>query len=269
MALLEVACFQPAHVMIAHNAGADRIELCDDRNAGGVTPPGDWLGQVKTIVTTIPIFVMIRPRRGDFLYTEAEFERMKAAIDDFKAQADGFVFGVLTPDRQVDVTRTAELVQRAHPLPCTFHRAFDGTRDSLQALEDVIATGCSSILTSGGAASALAGLDTLNQLVRSSRGRITVMAGGGVRAENIAKLRAFTQAMVFHSSAFDVVAEKPSEVEIRRMKALLLVPISVSQPDQVPPSITVDAAEDDSNPLAKSAGFLGNDTLGEESSRPL
>ncbi|KAK3074387.1 hypothetical protein LTR53_003250 [Teratosphaeriaceae sp. CCFEE 6253] len=218
----QVCCFDPESAILAAEAGADRIELCDDREAGGTTPPLAWLRHVQRHVR-IPVFVMIRPRSGDFNYTTPEFDRMKHEITALKPQADGFVFGILHDDWRVNVAWTAELVKLAAPLPCTFHKAFDETPDLLEALEDVLAAGCSAILTSGGAHTALAGMETLGQLVRMSRRRITIMPGGGVRSGNVATLRAFSRANVFHSSAVPKGQTSPSSREIRELKAALRV----------------------------------------------
>ncbi|EMF13559.1 uncharacterized protein SEPMUDRAFT_84503, partial [Sphaerulina musiva SO2202] len=217
MPLLEIACFNPQSAAIAAAAGADRIELCENQAAGGTTPPKAWLRQIKAAAATaaagglekrekkIPIFVMIRPRGGDFYYSDAEFEEMKAQIDAFQKEEkiDGFVFGLLdkTHPQQIDISRTKELVQRAKPLPCTFHRAFDSTANPMQALEDVVAAGCSAILSSGGARDAGAGAAVLQQLVQASRGRITIIAGGGVRLSNIEGICATAGVHVCHSSA--------------------------------------------------------------------
>ncbi|WPG98678.1 Hypothetical protein R9X50_00147100 [Acrodontium crateriforme] len=220
MSFLEIACFSPDSAIIASNAGADRIELCDDSDAGGTTPPLQWLTQIKPHVQ-IPIFVMIRPRGGDFAYSDHEFHQMKSSIDVFKARADGFVFGILNGNRTVDVKRTAELVQRAHPLPCTFHRAFDDAVDPLEAYESVLSTGCKAILSSGGAPSAAQGTKVLCNLVNQAKKSINVIPGGGVRAENIALIKASTGASIFHSSAMRAGTSRPSTAEIQRMKDLI------------------------------------------------
>lgn len=261
MPLLEIACFNPQSAAIAAAAGADRIELCENQAAGGTTPPKAWLRQIKAAAAAataaaaaglekrekkIPIFVMIRPRGGDFYYSDAEFEEMKAQIDAFRSSSsssssssskeeeekeekeeetiDGFVFGLLdkTHPQQIDISRTKELVQRAKPLPCTFHRAFDSTANPMEALEDVVAAGCSAILSSGGARDAGAGAAVLQQLVQASRGRITIIAGGGVRLSNIEGICATAGVHVCHSSA--VVAargELADASEIREMKKVL------------------------------------------------
>jgi len=219
-ALLEIACFTPEHAVLAFEAGADRIELCDNREAGGTSPDLQSLVKVKQHVT-IPVFAMIRPRGGDFNYTTDEFNQMQAKIEEFKPYADGFVFGVLDFQRRIDASRTRQLVASAHPLPCTFHRAFDETSDLFVALEEVMKTGCSAILTSGGAPAANSGIEVLAQLVRMAQRKITIIPGGGLRAKNIMTVRGYTQALVFHSSAVLKGEEAPSTEEIRQLKSSL------------------------------------------------
>jgi copper homeostasis protein len=132
---------------------------------------------------------MIRPRGGDFLYSDAEFEQMKHdVVFARECGADGVVFGLLTADGDVDVARTRELVALAQPMECTFHRAFDVAREPLRALEDVIASGCKRILTSGQMATAIEGIDTLRALVAAADGRIEIMAGSGVNPGNAGQL---------------------------------------------------------------------------------
>ena len=217
MALLEICCFNADNAILAWKAGADRIEFCDDRDAGGTTPTLESLLGVKQQVT-IPVFVMIRPRGGDFCYSDLEFDRMKADADAFKLRVDGFVFGILDQNQRVDVQRTAELVRRAHPLPCTFHRAFDETRDQFEALEDVITSGCHAILSSGGASNAIAGAGVLAELFDRASGRIIVMPGGGVRSKSISEIQVLTKANIYHSSAIDNGCTEPEASEIRLMK---------------------------------------------------
>lgn len=224
--MLEAACFSCKSAIIAADNGAGRIELCDNQAAGGTTPPLTWLTQVKARVS-IPVFVMIRPRGGNFEYENAEFECMKAELESFKPRADGFVFGVLDPDRKIDVARTAELVRIAHPKPCTFHRAFDETLDPKAALEDVISSGCTSILSSGGKSTALEGVAALSELLREAQGRIIIIPGGGVRAANLACIQSVTGAAVMHSSCSPPTGSSmstdglPDVAEIREMVRLL------------------------------------------------
>ena len=218
--LLEIACFDAESAITAWKAGADRIELCHGREEGGTTPSLDAVERVKRHVT-IPVFVMIRPRGGNFVYSNGEFAQMKAHIDRFKSMADGFVFGLLDPKNAVDVRRTRELVARAKPLPCTFHRAFDEARDLAQALEAVVSTGCSAILSSGGKHSAHAGVTALADLIQQAAARIQIMPGGGVRAKNIRDLQEATGAQFFHSSGIPAGQAEVDAEEIARMKKIL------------------------------------------------
>ncbi|EME84377.1 uncharacterized protein MYCFIDRAFT_195441 [Pseudocercospora fijiensis CIRAD86] len=227
MALLEISCFSVESAILAARAGADRIELCNEQSEGGTTPPADWIAQVKAAVDT-PMFVMIRPRGGAFQVNDAEFETMKASIDAFKNQVAGFVFGILDLDDTVDIARTAELVQRAKPLPCTFHKAFDQTPNLLAALEDVVRTGISFVLTSGGAPNALAGVQPLRQLVTAARNRVTILTAGGVRLNNLAQIRQSSGAKAFHSSALDRGSLLPNVEDIRQMKRMLSVEVADS-----------------------------------------
>ena len=131
MDILEIACFSPEHALVAWKAGADRLELCDGREVGGTTPSLESVMIVKDHVT-IPVYVMIRPRGGDFEFSEEEFNQMASDIDLLRQHVDGYVVGILDQHHRVDTSRTAALVQRASPLPCTFHRAFDETQDQLR-----------------------------------------------------------------------------------------------------------------------------------------
>ena len=149
--LLEISVEHAEAASAAERAGAHRIELCGDLSVGGITPSVEMIRTVRTQVR-LPIFSMVRPRGGDFVYSAAEFELMKDDIATAKSlQMDGVVLGILKNDRRVDLDRTQQLVELAHPLPITFHRAFDECTDLLHSLEDVIATGAARILTSGGA----------------------------------------------------------------------------------------------------------------------
>lgn len=216
---LEIACFNTESALIAYNAGADRIELCEHYELGGTTPSLSTLAKVRRHVS-IPVFAMVRPRGGDFVYSESEFQQMEYDIKTFKEYADGFVFGVLTTERKIDVTRTAELVKTAHPLPCTFHRAFDETADLYGALEDVMSCGIRTVLTTGGMPNALQGTSTLAELLVRANGRIVVMPGGGVRSVNLQDLKR-TGATHFHTSALLRNEMLASAEEIHRLKQLL------------------------------------------------
>ncbi|RZJ66454.1 MAG: copper homeostasis protein CutC [Flavobacterium sp.] len=216
MAHLEIACFNVESMLIAQESGADRIEFCADYESGGITPDFESLSEIKPQIS-IPIFVMIRSRAGDFNYSDKEFETMKSDIKRFKEIADGFVFGILTSDGKIDVERNSELV-KSTTLPCTFHRAFDGILDSELALEDAIHCGFQNILTSGGIGNAIDNIKNLTELVREASGRITIMPGGGVRSSNIETLL-HTTATWFHSAAITGNSETADASEIQKMKS--------------------------------------------------
>lgn len=218
MAFLEIACFNTASALIANEAGVDRIEFCDGPDVGGITPDFETLSNVRDRIA-IPVFVMIRPRGGDFVYTDTEFQQMRGSIKKFKDIADGFVFGLLDDKKTIDVPRTTELVCLAQPLPSTFHRAFDKTDDLCNALEDVVRCGISTVLTSGGASSASEGCNTLAKLVAAAGGRIAIMPGGGVRSTNVEELMRSTQTSFYHSSALVDHEQVASSTEILRLKA--------------------------------------------------
>ena len=183
------ACVENAAEAIAAGAGgADRVELCARLDLDGLTPAITDVRAARRALR-IPIMTMLRPRAGDFVYDAAEFAAMLADIDRLReAGADGIVAGVLLSDGAVDAARLGALVARARPMPLTFHRAFDEAPDPSAALETLIAAGASAVLTAGGRGSAPAGAEALRTLVRQARGRIEVIAGGGVRAPNVAVL---------------------------------------------------------------------------------
>jgi copper homeostasis protein len=197
--LLEIAVESVEAAEAAQRAGADRIELCGALHLGGVTPAPALLSSAREHLH-IPIFVMIRPRGGDFVYSAVEFEEMKASIASAKtAGANGIVLGVLKSDAGVDIERTRGLVAAAQPVPVTFHRAFDETVDLSEALEDVIQTGATRILTSGGAGNALEGMEVIAKLLSAAAGRITIVPGAGITSENISRLALATRAREFHA----------------------------------------------------------------------
>ncbi len=167
----------------AEKGGAGRIELCSALAMAGVSPNTAMLEAIKQQVS-IPVFVMVRPREGDFTYSAIEFDIMKKEIEQAKRSgADGFVFGILNKDGSVNLSQTKELVDYCAPYPVTFHRAFDCTPDLDEALETVIESGCTRILTSGGKASIIEGIDNLKRLNEKANGRITIMPGGGIRPD--------------------------------------------------------------------------------------
>jgi len=221
MAQLEIACFNAPSAFIAQEYGADRIELCDGFEVGGITPSDALFDEVRNRVT-IPIYVMIRPRGGDFCYSDTEWEAMKSAILNFKQKnADGFVFGILHPDGTINTAQNKELVALAHPLPCTFHRAFDATTEGFLALEKLIDCGFTTVLTSGLSHNVTLGKDGLAQLVTQANSRIAIMPGGGLRSTNLAEIKQHTQAVFYHSSAITTAKELADAAEIQALKSQL------------------------------------------------
>jgi copper homeostasis protein len=186
--LVEVCAYSLESCINAAKAGAGRIELCSGLGEGGTTPGTGLLKVVKQYVP-IPVYAMIRPRGGDFVYDAYETETMYAEIEEVrKAGADGVVLGALNPDGSVDRELTSSLIKAARPLGVTFHRAFDLTPDPIQALEDIIAAGADRILTSGQHATVNLGIDALRKIVSAAGGRIEIMAGAGVSLSNVAIL---------------------------------------------------------------------------------
>ncbi|HMN09003.1 MAG TPA: copper homeostasis protein CutC [Gemmatimonadaceae bacterium] len=185
MAILVEACVDSVQgALAAEQAGAGRLELCANLVEGGTTPSGGMMRAVLRCVG-IPVFAMVRPRGGDFLYDAAEIEVMLRDIEFAKScDIHGIVSGALNPNGTIDEDGTSALIEAAHPLPFTFHRAFDVTRDLDESLDTLQALGVPRVLTSGGAASALEGAGMLARLVRRGGDRIVVMAGGGVRRDN-------------------------------------------------------------------------------------
>ncbi|MEO8295461.1 MAG: copper homeostasis protein CutC [Gemmatimonadota bacterium] len=174
--------------MAAEAGGARRLELCASLVEGGTSPSAGMIAQCRARVA-IPIYVMIRPRGGDFLYSELELEVMERDIHGAKLLgADGVVFGLLLQDGRVDIERTMRLIQAARPLDVTFHRAIDVCRDPIEALDALMTIGVDRVLTSGQAASALAGSRTIALMVEHARGRLIVLPGGGVNERNAARV---------------------------------------------------------------------------------
>lgn len=197
--LLEISVDTLDKAIAAERGGADRIELCAELSVGGLTPARELLRTVREKIG-IPIYSMIRPREGNFAYSQAEIAEMKRSITVAKeAGMNGVVLGLLREDRRVDVNRTRELVELARPLPVTFHRAFDKTPSPSEALEDVIRTGSARILTSGGAKSAPEGAAILAEVVRAARDRIILVPGAGINAANLTRVKQQTGAREFHS----------------------------------------------------------------------
>ena len=205
---LEVIGFTIESCMIAQAAGAHRIELCDNPSEGGTTPSYGFIKTARENLS-IELYPIIRPRGGDFLYSEIEFEVMKADIENCKnLGCDGVVIGILHADGTVDKKRCKQLVEIAHPMKVTFHRAFDRTNDPFKAMEDIISIGCERILTSGQKNLATDGEELLNKLVKQANNRIIIMPGSGVNSDNIETLVKNTNATEFHTSARTFVNSK-------------------------------------------------------------
>ena len=198
---LEVIGFTIEGCAAAQQAGAHRIELCDNPGDGGTTPSYGFIKAARELLN-IHLYPIIRPRGGDFLYSDDEFEMMKTDTRLCKQLGcDGVVIGMLHANGSVDKQRCSRLVELAYPLGVTFHRAFDRTSDAFQAMEDIIDTGCERILTSGQRPNALDGADHIAALTRQANERIIIMPGSGVRSDNILELAKKTGAAEFHTSA--------------------------------------------------------------------
>ena len=218
---LEIACFTADAALIAQQNGANRVELCDVMKVGGISPTIEIVKQVRANAS-IDLYVMIRPRGGNFVYSDAEFLQMKTTILAFKElQVDGFVFGILNENNQIDIGKNKELVELAHPLPCTFHRAFDEVSDVFQSLEDVIDCGFTTLLTSGQAQNVVDGITVLSELVQKANSRIMIMPGGGLRSTNIEFIMKKTNALFYHSSAITDDSESPNPTEIKALLSKL------------------------------------------------
>lgn len=215
---LEIACFNFESALLAQQNGAQRIELCENMQLGGTTPNYILALKVREEVT-IKMNVIIRPRGGDFVYSDDEIVEMKQDIKQFKKlKVDGFVFGILNADGSVNATRNKELVQLASPLPCTFHRAFDVVKDVEQSLEEVINCGFKTILTSGQGQSVVEGISVLKQIQKLSKNRIVIMPGGGLRSSNISILKEKLKPTFYHSSA---ITDATVTADPKEIKALL------------------------------------------------
>ncbi|HET7108599.1 MAG TPA: copper homeostasis protein CutC [Candidatus Acidoferrum sp.] len=196
---LEVAVDSLERAAAAERAGAHRLELCVNLEAGGLTPGIELLRAVRAAVR-IPIHVMLRPRPGDFVYSAPDFAEMKSSIKTIAAESvQGIVTGILLPGGSIDVPRTRELVAHASPMQVTFHRAFDQTPDLAAALETVVLTGAHRILTSGGAANAQSGASILRSLIHQAENRITILPGGGLHPANIAEVARATGTHELHT----------------------------------------------------------------------
>ena len=208
-AIIEISAYSTEWAIAAAKAGASRIELCDNISEGGTTPSYGIIKQTLMRLK-IPLVVLIRPRGGNFVYTDSEFESMKDDISMLKeTDAKGVVFGLLNRNGSVDLQRNKELVELARPMEVCFHRAFDLTVDPEKSLNDLIEIGFDRILTSGQKIKAIDGVDLISRLNEIADGRITIMPGGGIDSFNIGNIARKTGAREFHLSAKRVDWEEP------------------------------------------------------------
>jgi copper homeostasis protein len=204
--------------LAARDGGAQRIELCTALSEGGLTPSHALVSEAVRR-SGLPVHVLLRPRGGDFIYSSAEFEVMRGDLEHaLQLGASGVVLGLLCADGTVDTERTRELVAMAGSLEVTFHRAFDYALSHEQALEQVIATGCRRVLTSGGEPDVLRGAASLARLVKQAADRIDIAVGGGLRLDNAAEVARITGAQHFHGSlrrpvASPMICTKPGILE--------------------------------------------------------
>jgi copper homeostasis protein len=221
--ILEVCCGNIPSVRAAIQGGAHRIELCRDLEHDGLTPDAQMIAQAIALChpAGIPVHVLIRPRAGDFVYTAEEIQQMLADIST-AAQicADGIVIGALTPDGDIDLEHTAQMIQHARQcygsrhFNITFHRAFDVCRNPMLALESIIQLGCNRILTSGQQPTAQQGIPLLRELVRAARDRITILCGAGVNPHNAAQILHQTGATELHGSLRTGTVTDPTQVRM-------------------------------------------------------
>lgn len=216
--MLEIACFEITSAETALRSVADRIEFCAEQQLGGITPNIEEFRYLKSVYRK-PIYVMIRPKGGSFLYSDYEFEVMKRDILDFKKSgADGFVFGILTSGNTIDIEKNKILLELAGEIPCTFHRAFDRTPDLENSVKTLIDLGFTTVLTSGGKNSAMEGKENLKNLIEKYSDQINILIGGGVRSGNISELKNYTLGKQFHSSAIPDYEIFANDDEIKKIK---------------------------------------------------
>ncbi len=205
---LEVIAFNIESCILAEANGVSRIELCDNQADGGTTPSYGFIKAARKILS-IELYPIIRPRGGDFLYSDAAFEIIKSDLLLCKnLGCDGVVIGLLNADGSVDKEKTKILTELAYPMGVTFHRAFDRTKNMFEALEDIVDCGCERILTSGQKPNAYDGMDNIKALIEKADNRITIMPGSGINSKNIVEIAQYTGATEFHSSARNFVESK-------------------------------------------------------------
>lgn len=205
---IEIATTDFAGTEAAVNGGADRIELCTALSEGGLTPSFGLIKKCREKFD-LPIFPMIRPRSGDFLYSDEEYRIMKKDVTLCREiGCDGIVAGFLKENGSIDKKRISKIVERAYPMEVSFHRAFDRCIDPFEALEDIIAAGCQRILTSGQQLTAPVGAALINKLIQAAKNRIIIMPGSGVNIDTIKTLVEATGAEEFHASMRSTINSK-------------------------------------------------------------
>jgi copper homeostasis protein len=227
--ILETIAFNIDSCTKAQAAGAHRIELCDNPGEGGTNPSYGFIKAAREKLH-IQLYPILRPRGGDFLYSNDEFEIIKADIKICKdLGCDGVVMGMLNEDATIDKTRCSQLVNLAYPMGVTFHRAFDRVVNMEQALEDIIDIGCERILTSGLYPTAIEGAANIMKLITQANERIIIMPGSGIRANNIKEMVTLTGAVEFHSSARKMIGSSMSKNNETMKENLQSVDVDVEE----------------------------------------
>jgi copper homeostasis protein len=210
---LEICVDSIESAVNAQTGGADRVELCSDLPEGGTTPSYGMILSARDNLT-IDLNVMIRPRGGDFLYSDTEYDIMRRDIEICgECGVNGIVIGILRTDGEIDTERTAKLAEMAYPMSVTFHRAFDMCADPFRGLQDIISAGAAKLLTSGQKNKAPEGADLISKLIKKAGSRITIMPGSGLNESNIAEVARITGASEFHLSVRSIAS---GEMEFRR-----------------------------------------------------
>lgn len=222
--LLEICANSYQSAKNAHDAGAHRIELCQELKVGGITPSFGLIKQVTDDIS-IPVHVLIRPRSGNFVYTDEEFEIMKRDIELCKSLGcEGVVAGILTRDLSIDLKRTKQLVDLARPMQFTFHRAFDEVKNPIKALNQLVSLKVNRVLTSGQSETAEKGMDLLVQLIKACGDQITIMPGSGINEKN---------AKLFKNGGFQQIHASASTVIDDELIGLFSEPLTVSSPSKI------------------------------------
>ena len=219
--LLEIACFSMESCVIAQNAGADRVEFCADYSLGGVTPTHADILKARQLLS-IPLHIIIRPRGGNFVYTDKELNEMKNDILFCKNNnIDGVVFGVLDSENKINLKENKKLLDSSNTMATTFHRAIDVCDDMEESYNNLISLGFRNVLTSGGKKNASEGAKELKLYHEKFGSKITVIPGGGVRSTTIESLLNETGCTIFHSAALNNSTQQIDSNEIKHLKEKL------------------------------------------------